>query len=129
MKYTDNALNIITAKTYKGIGRAWITKNLKGNESVEKIVSLLNNSSKQDYSITIDDFEFNKTQIIRQIETFEEYCDGLVAIGDKNFPKYRGDVKESERPIFLFYKGDINLLDIENSSIARLCLAVRSYVS
>ena len=118
MKYTDNALNIITAKTYKGIGRAWITKNLKGNESVEKIVSLLNNSSKQDYSITIDDFEFNKTQIIRQIETFEEYCDGLVAIGDKNFPKYRGDVKESERPIFLFYKGDINLLDIENSSIA-----------
>ena len=118
MQYTDNALNIITAKTYKGIGRAWITKNLKGNESVEKIVSLLNNSSKQDYSITIDDFEFNKTQIIRQIETFEEYCDGLVAIGDKNFPKYRGDVKESERPIFLFYKGDINLLDIENSSIA-----------
>lgn len=116
MKYTDNALNIITAKTYKGIGRAWINKNLRGNESVETILSLLNSSSKNGL-ITFDDFEFNKNQIIKQIETFEESCDGLVALGDKNFPKHRGNVKESERPIFLFYKGDINLLDIENSNI------------
>ena len=43
-----------------------------------------------------------------QIKIFEESCDGLVAIGDKNFPKYRGIVKESERPIFLFYKGDVS---------------------
>ena len=43
MKYTDNAINIITTKTFKGIGRAWINKMLKGNESVETIVSLLNN--------------------------------------------------------------------------------------
>src|SRR5580658_8421931 len=98
MKYTDNALNIITAKTYKGIGRAWINKNLTGKESVEKIVSLLNSSSKHDL-ITIDDFEFNKNQTIKQIEIFEESCDGVVALGDKNFPKYRGNVKESERPI------------------------------
>ena len=83
MKYTDNALNIITAKTYKGVGRAWIIKNLKGNESVEKIVSLLNSNSKQEDLITIDDFDFNKCQIIKQIERFEESCDGIVAIGDK----------------------------------------------
>lgn len=117
MKYTDNAINIITAKAYKGIGRAWINKTLKGNESVKTIVSLLNNNSKQEDLITIDDFEFNKNQIINQIEIFQESCDGLVAIGDKNFPKYRGNVKESERPIFLFYKGDISLLDIENYNI------------
>jgi DNA processing protein len=117
MKYTDNAINIITAKTYKGIGRAWINKMLKGNESVDTIVSLLNNYSKQDELITIEDFEFDKNQIINQIEIFQESCDGLVAIGDKNFPKYRGTVKESERPIFLFYKGDISLLDIENCCI------------
>jgi DNA processing protein len=117
MKYTDNAINIITTKTYKGIGRAWIIKRLKGNESVEKIVSLLNNNSKQDELITIDDFEFNKKQIINQIEIFGESCDGIVAIGDKNFPNYRGNVKESERPIFLFYKGEISLLNIENKNI------------
>ena len=117
MKYTDNAINIITTKTFKGIGRAWINKTLKGNESVETIVSFLNNSSKQDDIITIDDFDFNKNQIINQIEKFQESCDGVVAIGDKHFPKYRGNVKESEQPIFLFYKGDISLLDIENCCI------------
>jgi DNA processing protein len=117
MKYTDNAINILTTKTYKGIGRAWIVKNLKGNESVEKIVSLINNNTKQDELITFDDFEFNKNQIINQIEIFEESCDGLVALGDKNFPKYRGNVKESERPIFLFYKGDLSLIDFENNNV------------
>ncbi len=117
MKYSDNAINIITTKTYKGIGRAWINKMLKGNESVETIVSLLNNNSKQEELITIEDFEFDKNQIIKQIDKFQDSCDGLVAIGDKNFPKYRGNVKESERPIFLFYKGDVSLLEIEYSCI------------
>lgn len=117
MRYTDNAINIITAKSYKGIGRAWIVKNLKGNESVEKIVSLLNSNSKQDDLITIDDFEFNKNQTIDRIEKFGESCDGVVAIGDKDFPPYRGIVKEGERPIFLFYKGDLNLLNVENPNI------------
>ncbi len=117
MKYTDNAINILTAKTYKGIGRAWIVKYLKGNESVDKIVSLINSNTKQDELITFDDFEFNRNQIINQIETFEESCDGLVAIGDTNFPKYRGTVKESERPIFLFYKGDLSLIDFENNNV------------
>lgn len=117
MNFTDNAINIITAKSYKGIGRAWIVKNIKGNESIEEIVSLLNNSRKQHDLITIEDFEYNKNKIINQIEKFEECCDGIVAMGDKKFPKYRGNVKESERPIFLFYKGNISLLDIENSNI------------
>lgn len=117
MRYTDNALNIITAKSFKGIGRAWIIKNLKGNESVEKIISLLNNTSKQDIPITINDFELHKTQIRNQISSFENNCDGIVALGDNDFPKYRGNVKESERPIFLFYKGDLSLLDINNNNI------------
>ena len=117
MKYTDNALNIITAKSYKGIGRAWIIKNLKGNENIDKIVSLLNSNSKQDNLITIDNFESNKKIIMNQIEKLGESCDGFVATGDKNFPKYRGQVKESERPIYLFYKGNLSLLDIENNNI------------
>lgn len=35
MKYTENALNILTVRSYKGIGNAWIVKNLKGNEDVD----------------------------------------------------------------------------------------------
>ena len=117
MKYTDNAINIITVKSLDGVGRAWIHKNLKGNESVDKIVSILKNNSKQNNSITIEEFEIIKNKIEHKIEKFEDCCDGIVAIGDKNFPEYRGDVKESERPLFLFYKGNLNLLDIENKSI------------
>ncbi|APY11082.1 DNA-binding protein [Seonamhaeicola sp. S2-3] len=118
MKYTDNAINIITTKSFKGIGRAWINKNLKGNESVEYIVSLLNTKSKQFDLITNEDFEFEKKQVVNQIEKLEDSCDGVVAIGDKDFPKHRGTVKDSEKPIFLFYKGDLSLLDLDNDCIA-----------
>jgi len=117
MTYSENAINILTVKTYKGIGTAWIVKNLRGNESTETIVSLLNNNSKQNEIITIDDFEFSKNHIKEKLSNFEDSCDGLIAFGDKNFPRYRGDVKESEQPIFLFYKGDIDLLDIDNNNI------------
>jgi len=117
MIYSENAINIITTKNYKGIGRAWIINNLKGNESIEEIVSLLNNKSKQKDIVTVDDFEFNRNQIIEQLNKLEDSCDGLIAIGDKNFPQYRGRVKASEQPIFIFYKGDIDLLAIDNNNI------------
>ncbi|MDR1878984.1 MAG: DNA-protecting protein DprA [Bacteroidales bacterium] len=117
MEYTENAVNVLTVKTFKHIGNAWIVKNLKGNESIEKIVSLLNNNSKQDDLITIDDFEVSKDLLKNKISCLEDCCDGLLAIGDKNFPRHRGCVKESDKPVFLFYKGNIDLLDIENSNI------------
>jgi DNA processing protein len=117
MKYTDNAINILTTKTYKGVGRAWIVKNLIGNESVEEIVSLLNSKAKKNGIVTVEDFEFEKDRIKEQLSGFEDSCDGLIAIGDKSFPMYRGNVKESEQPIFLFYKGDIDLLGTDNNNI------------
>ncbi len=114
MKYTENAINILTALSYKGIGNAWIVKNLKGNESVDVIVSLLNKknvTSVEEFKCLKKDFEIKISQ------KFEDCCDGLVALGDHNFPQYRGNVKESEQPIFLFYKGDLSLLGIENKNI------------
>lgn len=118
MNYTDNSLNIITAKTYKGIGRAWIIKNLKGNEKVETIVSLLNKDAKEDYNITVDEFESNKERLLEDFKKLEGFADGIVAIGDTNFPPYRGSVKNSEQPIFLFYRGDLNLLKASNKNVA-----------
>ena len=56
MKYTENSLNILTAKSYKGIGNAWIVKNLKGNESVDTIVTLLNKTIKGEQT-EVDEFE------------------------------------------------------------------------
>lgn len=120
MKYTENSLNIFTAKSYKGIGNAWIVKNLKGNESVDTIVTLLNKTIKfKGEQTDVEEFERLKRDFEKKlIAKFENCCDGFVALGDKNFPQHRGIVKESEKPIFLFYKGDIDLLSIENKNIS-----------
>ena len=118
MIYSDNAINILTAKTYKGIGRAWIVKNLRGNETVDTIVSLFNRDAKEDYHITLEDFERNKKRIQEDILRLEGFMDGVVAIGDNNFPPYRGKVKNSEQPIVLFYRGDLSLLKATNKNIA-----------
>jgi len=118
MKYTENSLNILTIKSFKGIGNAWIVKNLKGNESVETIVSLLNKALKG-LSTSINDFERIKNDFEKiLVQKFENSCDGFVAYGDENFPKYRGIVKESEQPVFLYYKGDIDLLNTNNRNIS-----------
>ncbi len=117
MKYTDNAINVLTVKTYKDVGRSWIIKNLKGDECVEKLVLLLNTKTKQNKIIDVDDFEIKKKQIKKKLSELEGCCDGLLVFGDKNFPICRGDVKEGDKPVFLFYKGDIGLLDIDNKNI------------
>jgi DNA processing protein len=118
MKYTDNSINIVTTNSYKGIGNAWIVKNLKGNESVDTIVSLLNKTIKGEPT-TLEEFEHLKKEFeTKLVEKFNDCCDGFVALGDHNFPQYRGNVKDSEKPVFLYYKGDIDLLSIENKNIA-----------
>ncbi len=118
MNYTENAISILTAKTYKGIGRAWIIKNIKGNERVETIVSLLNKDAKEYYEITVDEFEKNREKIIDGLKKLEGFADGVVAIGDKGFPPYRENVKNSEQPIFLFYRGNLTLLKTTNKNVA-----------
>lgn len=118
MKFTENALNILTAKSYKGIGNAWIVKNLKGNESVDAIISLLNKTIKGEPTNTEKFESLKKDFKIKLIEKFEGCCDGLVALGDSDFPQYRGNVKDSEKPVFLYYKGNIDLLNIENQNIS-----------
>ena len=117
MKYTSNALNILTALSYKGIGKAWIVKKLTGNESVETIVAFLNETIKE--KTDIDLFESKRAGFEQTIlNKFDSCCDGFIALGDKSFPQHRGSVKDSERPIFLFYKGNIDLLHIENKNIS-----------
>lgn len=127
MKYSNNVINILTAKTYNGIGRAWIVNNIKGNESIEAIISFLNKDAKLDYPITTDDFINNSKTIKDKIEKLEGFIEGAVAIGDDNFPPYRGKVKNSEQPIVLFYKGDMSLLEISNNNIAVIGLLEPDY--
>ena len=117
MRYTINSLNVLTTKSYKGIGNAWIVKNLKGNEDVDTIVSLINNTIKGDPT-SVDEFERLRNEFETKLEEkFSECCDGFVALGDPNFPQHRGNVKDSGKPVFLYYKGDIELLSLENKNI------------
>ena len=117
MKYTKNSLNILTTKSYKGIGNAWIVKNLKGNEDVDTIVALINSTIKGDPT-SVDEFERLSNDFETKLEEkFSECCDGFVALGDPNFPQHRGNVKDSGKPVFLYYKGNIELLSLENKNI------------
>ncbi len=118
MIYSENSINILTAMTYKGIGRAWIVKNLRGDERVDTIVNLLNIDAKEDHHITLEDFERNKERIREDVLRLEDFMDGIVAFGDERFPHSRGNVKKSEQPIVLFYRGDLSLLKKANKNIA-----------
>ena len=62
MIYTDNAINILTVKTYKGIGRAWIVKNLKGNELKDFI---------DEFNLKNPDFSTSYSRIIEARSKYE----------------------------------------------------------
>jgi DNA processing protein len=116
MNVSHNALHVLTAKTYKGIGKAWVVKNMHGDASVETLVGLLSAIAKE--PVSINDFVHRKQQIQKQLEGCAQSVDGVVAIGDENFPQYRGVVKSSEQPIALFYRGNIGLIEKTNNTIA-----------
>lgn len=118
MKISDNALNVLAAKTYRGIGRAWVVKNLIGNDSATRLVALLNEGAKEDRPITQVDFENARNKIRESIAKLAGFADGVVAIGDKDFPPYRGNVKNSDQPVVLFYRGDLSLLNKTNRNVA-----------
>lgn len=110
MKYSENALNILTVRSFPQKGPAWIDKNLHGNEDLSVLYRLLETH----------EYEFLKKreQIEYAINRLEGSTDGLVAIGDVGFPSFRGIVKPADKPFALFYKGDISLLSKDNLNIA-----------
>jgi DNA processing protein len=118
MKFTENALNVMTARTYKGIGRAWIAKNLSIVKSDIEIVSLLSSSSKVNSEISIEQFRRKRSVLQKILLNSTGSVDGVVALGDREFPQHRGIVKNSEKPIFLFYRGDLSLLTENSKNVA-----------
>lgn len=127
MKCTENAINIMTARTYKGVGRAWIVKNLPSPKSDIEIVGLLNSTPKLGGSVSIDDFCRKKEALRRLLAGASHAIDGVVAIGDDDFPPHRGEVKKnSEKPIFLFYRGNLSLLSASNNTVAVIGLLTPS---
>lgn len=118
MKYTEHSLNILTAKEFKGIGNAWIQQNLSHILPFEEIVALLNQKLSKEEQITDEIFIRVREQIEQQFTKIENYCDGVTAIGESDFPQIRGNVKDSDKPVVLFYRGDLSLLSKKNFNIA-----------
>jgi DNA processing protein len=118
MNYTEHAINVLATRTYKGIGRAWIVRNLSHQKDQNEIVDLLNREPRLKNPVTLDDFQKRKNFLQRRINESKEYIDGVVAIGDDNFPSHRGEVINSEKPVFLFYRGNLSLLDKKNNNVA-----------
>ncbi|KAA6338309.1 hypothetical protein EZS27_013675 [termite gut metagenome] len=110
MKYSENALNILTVRTFEKKGPAWINNNLKGNEYIQSLCCLLET---HEYEFTKKRDSINDT-----ITKLGNAIDGFVALGDTDFPELRGNVKPADRPFALFYKGNISLLKKNNLNVA-----------
>jgi len=117
MKYTQNVLNILALQTFKGIGNAWIVQYFSPQATQEELVNLVNSKKPQKEMVTLDRFHSIKENIATQLDTLEE-TDGAVALGDVLFPPYRGSVKAGSRPVVLFYRGDMKLLQKTNKTLA-----------
>lgn len=118
MKYTEHSLNILTAIEFNGIGNAWVIRNLSHCPPYEEIVALLNNKLPKKEQVTNEIFISVRKQIEQKFIEIENYCDGVTAVGEPDFPLIRGNVPDSDKPVVLFYKGDLSLLSKKNSNVA-----------
>ena len=123
MLISDNVLNVLAACEYRGIGKAWINKNLHGGETTEQVVRLV---SEKDGSVDVCGFERRKASIKAEICALGDAIDGVTGIGDTEFPVMQSGVKEGDRPIALFYKGDISLIKAVRDNVAVIGLLTPS---
>lgn len=123
MLISDNALNVLAACEYRGIGKAWINKNLRGGETAAQVVALVTD---RDASADVGGFERRKSAIKAEIAALGDAIDGVVAIGDADFPVIQQGVKNGDRPIALFYKGDISLIKSAAGNVAVIGLLTPS---
>lgn len=105
MKYSQHALNVLTIKTFKGIGAAAIISNLAYIQDINSITKVFDK-----YNISRKEFENRKLKILQDLSSMENSVDGFIAVGDADFPSCKGNVALGQQPVVLFYKGDISLL-------------------
>lgn len=115
MLISENAVNMLAAKTYKGIGRKWINDNLRSGMSDGEIVAKLNAKGVDE---TVRGFALTKETVRRKIESLGAAIDGVVGLGDPDFPLINAKVKAADRPVALFYRGDFDLIKASSRNVA-----------
>ena len=116
MRYTENALNILAALECKGIGPAWINKNIRRGQDVHTVWEMICFATKN-FELSYELF-LRKRDDIERLFYSERGLDGVVAYGDEDFPVVPNSVKGGERPVALFYKGNISLLHRMDKNVA-----------
>lgn len=79
-------------------------------QKLEHLIDLLSSTVKEREAVSLDIFLERRRRIEAQLQQYSPYMDGIVAIGDDNFPRYSAQPPNGDRPIALFYRGDIALL-------------------
>ncbi|MCS6905640.1 MAG: DNA-processing protein DprA [Bacteroidia bacterium] len=132
MIYSESALNILTIlsaqklnagnsrkKLYERIGPAWIFRNLKEAKSTEEIVRLLTNENGTNEKIKVLEFEEARERAKQMLKSLEGFASGMVAFTDKDFAVSRAKtINNGDRPVLLFYRGDLSLLHASNKNVA-----------
>lgn len=106
---SERTLNLLTAETYPGVGKAAIQRLL--HAPLAQILETTGESSEWRFTDRRD-------QIREAIDSLGNAIDGVAIAGDDDFPKLAGEVKESDRPFALFYKGDLSLLASPERNVA-----------
>ena len=117
MIYTENALNVLTALECKGIGPAWIYKNIRRGQDLRTIWEMISYATKN-FELSYEIFLRKRNDIETLFNSEECSLDGVVAYGDEDFPVVPDTVKGGERPVVLFYKGNISLLHKMDKNVA-----------
>ena len=109
MKISKNALIVASVLKMKGVGNKWVVENINADSSESEIIERLQLLPK----IKDAEFEFYESKRIAEseIESLENYADGVIAFCDEGFPTYKSVVKSSDKPVLLTYKGDLGLLN------------------
>lgn len=114
-KYSQNVLNILTALECKGISNRWVIDNYHSNMTSQELDERIRGTLQSKYC-----FDFSE-----KMEEVESYLnksgEGIrfTALGDEDFPTCRfKQINKTDLPVFLAYKGDLNLLRENNFNIA-----------
>lgn len=107
MKISKNALIVASALKMKGVGNKWVVENITADSDESEIIKRLAHKNPN------AKFEFYecKRAVETEIELLENYADGIIAFCDEGFPTYKSEIKSSDKPVLLTYKGDLGLLN------------------
>jgi DNA processing protein len=119
MNATQSTLLIAAALTYKGIGPSWIIKNQEKLTDIEHLVAMLQRDVHQEgEQPNIQHFRETLSRVEQQHANILTRIEGVVSFLDPMFPDLRGNVKDGDRPVLLYYSGDISLLKKKNRNVA-----------